>query len=126
MKRISTHILDLVQGKPAAECASATGEAERLGRLAFAEFGAYRPRWPLSAVACRKAKSLSPGIYRLVFDTEKYFDAQKIGTLYPVVEVTFQVRRGRIAFSHSAALEPERIHNLPRNLSGKCFADGVT
>ena len=41
---------------------------------------------------------LPPGVYRLVFDTASYFDALKIDGLYPVVEVTFQVREGESQF----------------------------
>jgi 5-hydroxyisourate hydrolase len=41
---------------------------------------------------------LSPGWYRLSFDTATYFGAQKVQGLYPVVEVTFQVREGELQF----------------------------
>ena len=41
---------------------------------------------------------LPPGVYRLVFDTASYFDGLRGDSLYPVVEVTFQVRDGESHF----------------------------
>jgi 5-hydroxyisourate hydrolase len=96
MKRISTHILDVSRGKPASDVpvrlereispgnwrvltSSRTDQDGRCGQLLpDAEFPA--------------------GLYRLVFDTESYFGALKIAGLYPVVEVTFQVRDGESQF----------------------------
>jgi 5-hydroxyisourate hydrolase len=43
-------------------------------------------------------RNLSPGLYRLVFDTASYFAELKIDALYPVVEVTFQIRDGESQF----------------------------
>jgi 5-hydroxyisourate hydrolase len=39
-------------------------------------------------------QSVPAGPYRLTFDTAKYFAAEKIDGLYPVVEITFQLRDG--------------------------------
>ena len=41
---------------------------------------------------------LPSGVYRLVFDTASYFDGLGVDGLYPVVEVTFQVRDGESHF----------------------------
>ena len=41
---------------------------------------------------------LRPGQYRLTFDTAAYFSTQKIISLYPTVQVTFQVREGESLF----------------------------
>jgi 5-hydroxyisourate hydrolase len=41
---------------------------------------------------------LTPGVYRLSFDTGSYFLSQRVTGLYPVVEVTFQVREGESHF----------------------------
>ncbi|HTS37281.1 MAG TPA: hydroxyisourate hydrolase [Candidatus Solibacter sp.] len=91
MKRISTHVLDLTKGKPAAHLpvrlerqenerwrvlnSAATNDDGRCGQLLSED-------------------NLPPGFYRLVFDTATYFTAVKIAALYPVVEITFQVRDG--------------------------------
>lgn len=93
MKRISTHILDLVCGEPAADLPVRLEKQSRGGA------------WHLLASAktdhdgrCSQllpeGDDVSAGVYRLVFDSGRYFELQKIGTLYPVVEVTFQVKEG--------------------------------
>jgi 5-hydroxyisourate hydrolase len=77
MKRISTHILDLMHGKPA------------------------------TAVAVRlEAEDLSAGVYRLIFDTGSYFARQKVDALYPIVEVTFQAPEGESHFHIPLLLSP--------------------
>jgi len=90
MNRISTHILDLALGKPAA------GVMVRLEKHESAA------NWRLISAAqtdqdgrCPQLladTTLTAGCYRLHFDTAPYFAAHKIETLYPFVEITFQVR----------------------------------
>lgn len=93
MKRISTHVLDLARGKPA------TGLPVRLERQRSGG------NWELlnsgrtdadgrCGQLLREADELLPGLYRLAFDTASYYAAKKTETLYPFVEVTFQVRSG--------------------------------
>lgn len=105
MKRISTHILDLVEGKPA------TDVPVRLE----AQQGEGDWRWLASARTDEQGRcvqlltegqDLSAGIYRLIFDTASYFVRQKIEALYPVVEVTFQVREGDSHFHIPLLLSP--------------------
>ena len=38
--------------------------------------------------------SAPPGIYRLTFDTRRYFEAQAIASFYPNVAVTFEIVDG--------------------------------
>lgn len=35
--------------------------------------------------------NLEPGIYRLYFDTQEYFESQKLKCFYPNVPVTFEI-----------------------------------
>jgi 5-hydroxyisourate hydrolase len=88
---ISTHVLDTSLGRPAAAVpvhlerrsssgawqTVASGETDSNGR-------------------CRDLASsddpLSPGVYRITFDTERYFGTLGVDGLYPVVAVTFVVR----------------------------------
>src|SRR5262245_61537037 len=95
LKRISTHILDLGRGKPASDVPV---------RLERQEAGSWQP---LNSARTDQdgrcgqllaGSELAPGVYRLVFDTASYFGALKIAALYPVVEVTFQVRDGETQF----------------------------
>ena len=96
MKRISTHVLDVSRGKPAA------GVPVRLEKRNGA--GAWVPLQSAVTDQDGRCAQLLPGdelvagVYRLTFDTAHYFETQKIAGLYPVVEVIFQVRDGESQF----------------------------
>jgi 5-hydroxyisourate hydrolase len=105
MKRVSTHVLDTALGRPA------TGVPVRLERRE------KTGNWLLLASAqtdqdgrCNQLLQdenvLSAGLFRLTFDTESYFAATKIVALYPVVEVTFEVRVGETQFHIPLLLSP--------------------
>jgi 5-hydroxyisourate hydrolase len=96
MRKISTHILDLTLGQPARGLPV---------RLEVRESSAWR------ALATERSDDdgrcvqllpegelLVPGMYRIAFDTASYFTAQDLTTLYPVVEVTFEVKPGEEQF----------------------------
>jgi 5-hydroxyisourate hydrolase len=93
MNRISTHILDTARGKPAVHVPVKLERQEATGV------------WHLLASAHTDSDGRCPqllppdhplpaGPYRLLFDTASYYLAQKLDGLYPVVEITFQVRDG--------------------------------
>jgi 5-hydroxyisourate hydrolase len=93
MKRISTHILDLVQGKPASAVSVRLEKQESTGdwRLLTSTRSDHEGRCPQ---LLPEGEDLSAGVYRLSFETGSYFALQRIAALYPVVEVTFRVREG--------------------------------
>jgi 5-hydroxyisourate hydrolase len=105
MKGISTHVLDTALGKPAAgvpvrlERREKTGSWLLLASAQTAQDGRCNQLLPDGDV-------LSAGVFRLVFDTESYFAASKTVALYPVVEVTFQVRGGETHFHIPLLLSP--------------------
>jgi 5-hydroxyisourate hydrolase len=105
MNRISTHILDLVQGKPASgvpvrfEMQSASGDWQLLTSARTDQDGRCAQLIP-------DGTELAAGIYRLGFDTASYYSEQKCRALYPVVEVTFQVREGESHFHIPLLLSP--------------------
>jgi 5-hydroxyisourate hydrolase len=105
MKRISTHILDMVHGKPAKdvpvrlERQNTRGEWRVLTAARTDQDGRCTQLLP-------EGEDLSAGVYRLSFDTRSYYAAQKIDTLHPVVEVTFQVRDGESHFHIPLLLGP--------------------
>jgi 5-hydroxyisourate hydrolase len=104
MKRISTHILDLALGKPASDVAVRLEKQEPSGwRLLASERtdcdGRCNQLLP-------EGEDLSAGSYRLAFDTMGYYHAQEIDPLYPVVEVTFQVREGETQLHIPLLLSP--------------------
>jgi 5-hydroxyisourate hydrolase len=87
---ISTHILDLTKGQPAASV--------KVTLLIFDAKG----HWTDKAAAktdfegrCRaltpEDQAVAPGTYRLRFDTGAYFAAQGTQPFFPYVEITFSV-----------------------------------
>jgi len=90
MSHITTHVLDVSLGRPAAgvsvilEAQSAAGGWEEAARGAT-DFDGRLLEWAA-------AKTLPAGTYRLTFDTRAYFAARKIATLYPQVVIVFEVR----------------------------------
>jgi 5-hydroxyisourate hydrolase len=105
MKRISTHVLDTAQGAPARnvpvrlERQEATGDWRLLGSARTDADGRCSQLLP-------EGDALPPGIYRLAFDTASYFAAQKIGSLYPLVQITFTVKQDDESFHIPLLLSP--------------------
>jgi 5-hydroxyisourate hydrolase len=93
MKRISTHILDIVLGKPAKDVAvrlqkrNSSGDWRLLTSARTDQDGRCAQLLP-------EGEDLFAGVYRLSFDTGSYYALQKIDALHPVVEVTFHARDG--------------------------------
>jgi 5-hydroxyisourate hydrolase len=105
MSRISTHVLDTAQGKPAKDV------PVRLERQEAA--GAWRVLASSQTDKDGRCPQLLPenevlraGTYRLAFDTSSYHLAQKMQGLYPVVEITFQVQDGESHFHIPLLLSP--------------------
>jgi 5-hydroxyisourate hydrolase len=103
MTRISTHILDLTRGRPAGNVPvhlDYQDTPEHWQTLASSETN-DDGRCPQLISA-----DLQPGVYRLVFETASYFAAQQINSLYPFVEVVFQLRSGESHFHIPLLLSP--------------------
>jgi len=105
MTRISTHVLDVTQGKPAREVAvrldrqGSKGEWVTLSSSRTDADGRCNQLLP-------DHDALGAGLYRLAFDTAGYYLAQKVTGFYPVVEITFQVREGESQFHIPLLLNP--------------------
>ena len=105
MNRISTHGLDTVLGKPAKdvqvrlERRQTSGKWLEMASARTDQDGRCDQLLPDNAI-------LQAGDYRLIFDTAKYFGAQKVDGLYPIVEITFQVRDGESHFHIPLLLSP--------------------
>jgi 5-hydroxyisourate hydrolase len=105
MTHISTHVLDISSGQPARdvpvrlERRGAAGNWQQLAGGTTDTDG----RCPLLLAA---DQALTPGIYRLAFDTEAYFADRNLDALYPSVEITFQVRDGEQHFHIPLLLGP--------------------
>ncbi len=86
MSQVSTHVLDLARGRPAARLRVALERRREVGweRLAEATTDPWGriQGWRVS---------LSPGIYRLLFATAEYWAAAGMGCLHPEVAVAFRM-----------------------------------
>jgi hydroxyisourate hydrolase len=89
MSQITTHVLDTSIGKPAAGIAvllekpAANGLWQTLGK------GETNADGRIADLLSAGVK-LSPGTYRLVFDTGAYFTRHKVKAFYPSVTLTFE------------------------------------
>jgi 5-hydroxyisourate hydrolase len=105
MKRISTHILDTALGKPATGVPVRLERREKSGKWLL--LGSARTDQDGRCSQLLPDDNVLPaGLFRLTFDTESYFAPTKMATLYPVVEVTFQVRDGETHFHIPLLLSP--------------------
>jgi len=90
MSQITTHVLDVSLGRPAAgvpvllEVEDVGTGWKQLSRSATDKDGRARD--------LLAAGSLVEGTYRLTFDTHAYFADRKVQALYPQVSVVFTVR----------------------------------
>ncbi len=105
MAHISTHILDIVQGQPAnnvpvrLERRDAKGHWRLLASARTDQDGRCSELLP-------KKETLTPGLYRMGFETATYFAALKLDGLYPLIEITFKVRKGQQRFHIPLLLSP--------------------
>jgi 5-hydroxyisourate hydrolase len=93
MTGISTHVLDTARGKPAADVPLRLEREESADRWKLVGEGRTDENGRCGQLL-GAGETLSAGNYRLSFDTKRYFVAQKIEGLYPLVQVHFAVRVG--------------------------------
>jgi 5-hydroxyisourate hydrolase len=104
MRAITTHVLDTARGRPATgvtvvlEMQDPQGVWQRLGQGTTDEDGR------LITLLSHDDK-LATGIYRLTFETRKYFATHHTEGFYPQVSVVFEVR------------EPSQHYHVPLLLS---------
>ena len=88
MSAITTHVLDTSRGRPAVgvpvelEIRDGSGAWRRIGHGATDADGRLRTLMPDEDL-------LADGVYRLVFDVEKYFAALAVTTFYSRVTIEF-------------------------------------
>jgi 5-hydroxyisourate hydrolase len=105
MNRISTHVLDTTLGTPARDMAVSLERLESSGgwsRLASAR----TDEDGRCAQLLREHDTFQAGRYRLVFETGSYYSARETRGLYPLVEITFEVRAGESQFHIPLLLSP--------------------
>jgi 5-hydroxyisourate hydrolase len=103
--RISTHVLDTARGEPARNIAVHLERHENSGEWRVLT-SAETDQDGRCAQLLPQDEKLSPGIYRLAFDTAGYHAAQQVHGLYPLVQITFSVREGDTHFHIPLLLSP--------------------
>jgi 5-hydroxyisourate hydrolase len=102
---ITTHVLDTSTGRPAAQIAVVLerdrGHAtwEVVGRGETDGDGRLRTLVPTGA-------AIIPGIYRLTFDTRRYFDRARLTTFYPHIAIVFETLPGEAHYHVPLLLSP--------------------
>ncbi|HTB95356.1 MAG TPA: hydroxyisourate hydrolase [Candidatus Sulfotelmatobacter sp.] len=104
MTHITTHVLDVSLGRPAASVAVLLEAQSPAGQWTEAARGTTDADGRLREWAA--AKSMPPGIYRLTFDTQAYFAARNIASLYPQVVIVFEVREAEQHYHIPLLLSP--------------------
>jgi 5-hydroxyisourate hydrolase len=105
INRISTHVLDTALGKPAARVPVRLEHREKDGRWTTLGSSSTDADGRCAQMLA-ESQSVGEGRYRLVFDTATYYAAQKVLGLYPVVEITFEVRKGETHYHIPLLLTP--------------------
>jgi len=103
INRISTHVLDTALGKPAERVPVRLEHREKDGR--WKTLGSSSTDAD-GRCALPESQTVTEGLYRLVFDTAAYYAAQNVAGLYPVVEITFEARKGDSQFHIPLLLSP--------------------
>jgi 5-hydroxyisourate hydrolase len=104
MSHITTHVLDVSLGKPAANVAVilethlSGGSWSEIARGATDTDGRLRD-WPA-------AQTLPAGTYRLRFDTKAYFAARNVVSLYPHIVIVFEARDAQEHYHLPLLLSP--------------------
>jgi 5-hydroxyisourate hydrolase len=101
MSKITTHVLDIARGKPAA---GIFVKLERKSGASYQEFGSGRTDHD-GRLRTLAPDDIAAGIYRITFDTRSYFDALGIEAFYPEASVVFEIR------------DPAQHHHVPLLLS---------
>lgn len=97
MTSISTHVLDIAQGEPARNVPVRLERQESIGSWRLLTTSCTDPDGRCAQLLSEN-ETLTPGVYRLGFDTASYFAARQLPSLYPLIEITFQVRAGEQHF----------------------------
>jgi 5-hydroxyisourate hydrolase len=104
MSPITTHVLDVSLGRPAAGVPVLL-EIEEVG-AGWKELRRAETDQDGRLLDLHAAGALVEGTYRLTFDTRAYFSVRKIEALYPRVSVVFSVRNANEHYHIPLLLSP--------------------
>jgi 5-hydroxyisourate hydrolase len=89
MSGITTHVLDTSRGRPA-QGVPVTLEIEAAGGWTLVGKGTTNADGRISDLVSAGA-TVAPGVYRLIFDTGKYFANDQSESFYPQVAIIFRL-----------------------------------
>jgi 5-hydroxyisourate hydrolase len=89
MSGITTHVLDTSRGRPA-QGVPVTLEIEAAGVWELLGKGTTNADGRIPELVSTEA-TIAPGVYRLIFDTGKYFARHQSETFYPQVTIIFRL-----------------------------------
>lgn len=101
---VSTHVLNTALGRPAVGVAVALSRMEPSGWSLVAEN--MTDADGRAATLLPREASAAPGLYRLRFATGAYFAGLGVDTLFPEVDVRFEVRGGERHYHLPLLLTP--------------------
>ena len=102
---ITTHILDIARGRPAAgvpvtlEKGSSPEGWQLVGSGETDADGRLRTLMP-------EGMALTPGMYRLVFDTRRYLEGQSGRAFFPTISIVFETAAGESHYHVPLLLSP--------------------
>ena len=102
---VSTHVLDTARGKPAAGVPVQLERQEVSGQWRNVGSGRTDEDGRCFQLLSERDK-LTPGTYRLNFDTEAYYAQEGVRGLHPVVQISFWVRDGETHLHIPLLLSP--------------------
>ena len=89
MSAITTHVLDTSRGRPA-QGVPVTLEIEVVGGWKLVGKSTTNADGRISDLVSSQV-TIAAGVYRLIFDTGKYFSNQQIESFYPQVTIIFRL-----------------------------------
>src|ERR1043166_8654520 len=89
MSGITTHVLDTSRGRPAPGV-PATLELEAAGGWKLIGKGVTSADGRINDLVAKEME-LNAGVYRLIFDTARYFAAHQSQTFYPQITIVFRI-----------------------------------
>ena len=105
MSSITTHVLDTALGRPAAGVAvmldrrADDGRWDTIGRGHTDNDGRLKTLYPGNDAP-------TAGVYRLTFDTQRYFESIDLDAFYPEVVVVFETQAGETHYHVPLLLGP--------------------
>jgi 5-hydroxyisourate hydrolase len=105
MSAITTHVLDTSRGCPAVGVPVVLQQRTDGDRWHLVGSGQTDETGRLRDLLA-EGTALVPGMYRLIFDTQRYFDAQGLRGFYPHVIVVFEATPGEVHYHVPLLLSP--------------------